>query len=416
LNDETADPGPPLGGLRVLDLTRALSGPLCTLVLAGLGANVIKIEDPDGGDVSRGNAPYLGPDGLSMTATGPDDLSLALLNRCKGKRSVTVNLKSPAGVQVFKDLVREVDVVVENFSAGTAERLGVGYEAARAANPTIIYCSISGFGQDGESGVRAMDALVQALSGLMLASGGPDDPPIRVGVPVADVMTPLYAVIGILSALHRRETTGLGEHIDVSMLGALTSLVAVEDWQALEKLGQPLRTGPTLPRLAPFGLYRCADGWFALVAPQDRMVRSVFTAMGRDDLGKDPRFATRDARVGNEVALREEIEDWSGQYPVAHVVEVLVAAGVSAAPVRTPIEAVFDERVVARNETRPVMHPSLGEVGELRTMGLPIRFSSAPDSRLDCAPRLGQDTDSVLTGLAGYSAERLEELRDAGAI
>ena len=229
MNDETADPGPPLGGLRVLDLTRALSGPLCTLVLAGLGANVIKIEDPDGGDVSRGNAPYLGPDGLSMTATGPDDLSLALLNRCKGKRSVTVNLKSPAGVQVFKDLVREVDVVVENFSAGTAERLGVGYEAARAANPTIIYCSISGFGQDGESGVRAMDALVQALSGLMLASGGPDDPPIRVGVPVADVMTPLYAVIGILSALHRRETTGLGEHIDVSMLGALTSLVAVED-------------------------------------------------------------------------------------------------------------------------------------------------------------------------------------------
>lgn len=413
---EVGAAGAPLAGLRVVDLTRALAGPYCTLLLAGLGAEVIKIEDPDGGDVARGNAPYVGPEGLSLTPAGPDDFSLALLNRCRGKASVTLNLKHPDAGAVFADLVRHADIVVENFSAGTAERLGVGFAAAREANPAIIYCSISGFGQDGESGVRSMDAIVQALSGLMLASGGAEDPPVRVGVPVADVITPLYAVIGILAALHRRAGTGGGEHVDVSMLGALTSLVATEDWDALEMLGQPLRTGPTLPRLSPFGLYRALDGWFALVAPQDKLVRSTFEVMGRSDLLADPRFATRDARVRHADELTAEIEHWSEGRVVADVVEALAAAGVPAAPVRTPIEGIRDGRVTSRGETVAVSHPTLGTIDGLRTAGLPISFVEASRPVLPAAPRLGEHTADTLARIAGYSEETVRDLRDRGVI
>ncbi len=406
----------PLAGIVVIDLTRALAGPVCTLILAGLGAEVIKIEDPHGGDVARGNAPFVGPDGLKMARESEGDLSLALLTRCRGKQSVTLDLKHPEAAKVFADLVAHADVVVENFSAGTADRLGVGYARASAANRGVVYCSISGFGQDGGEGMRAMDALIQALSGLMLASGGPEDPPMRVGVPVADVLTPIYAVVGILAALARRARSGVGEHVDVSMLGALTSLVATEDWAALERLGQPLRTGPTLPRLAPFGLYRAADGWFALVAPQDRMVRSLCVAMGRPELAEDPRFKSRDVRVTHADELTAEIERWSAGRTVAEVVATLAGAGVPAAPVRTPVEAVVDSRVADRGETAPVVHPELGEIPGLRTAGLPLRFARSAPPALAPAPRLGEHTEQLLARIAGYSAEHIAALRAEGVV
>lgn len=404
----------PLAGLRVIDMTRALAGPFCTLVLAALGADVIKVEDPDGGDIARGNAPYLGEGGLSAARTDPGAMSLAVLNRNRGKRSVTLDLKRPGAARVFADLVRHADIVVENFSSGTADRLGVGYEAARAANPGVIYCSISGFGADAESGVRAMDTIIQALSGVMLASGASGDPPVRVGVPMADVLTPVWAVAGILAALHRRAARGVGEHVDVSMLGTLTSLVATEDWTAMERLGQALRTGPTLPRLAPFGIYRCADGWAAIVAPQDKLVSDLFTVMGRPDLLADPRFAARDARVAHERELTAEIERWAGQLPAAEVVARLAAAGVPAAPVRTPQQAVTDSRVTAREETLPVEHPVLGQFADLRTSGIPFRLAGARIGFDGPAPRLGEHTATVLTEVAGYTAGQLAALRQAG--
>ncbi len=406
----------PLAGLRVIDLTRALAGPFCTLVLAGLGADVIKVEDPSGGDIARGNAPYLGPGGLTMAASGPDDMSLAVLNRCRGKRSITLDLKHPGAADVFADLVRHADVVVENYSTGTADRLGVGYAAARAVNPAIIYCSISGFGTGAGAGVRAMDTIIQALSGLMLTSGAPDDPPVRVGVPTADVLTPVWAVVGILAALHRRDTRGTGEHVDVSMLGTLTSLVATEDWSALQQLGQALRTGPTLPRLAPFGIYRCADGWVSIVAPQDKQVTDLFTVMDRQDLLADPRFATRDARVRHEPELTRQIETWSGARTTRDVLARLAAAGVPSAPVRTPQEAVTDRRVTARKETLPVEHPALGRFDDLRTSGIPVQLASAAVGFARPAPRLGEHTTQILTELTGYSAERLGGLRQEGII
>ncbi len=409
-------PEGPLAGLRVIDMTRALAGPFCTLVLAALGADVIKVEDPAGGDIARGNSPYLGSDGLSLDGTGPDAMSLAVLNRCRGKRSLTLDLKRPGARRVFTDLVRHADIVVENFSSGTADRLGVGYAAARAANPAVIYCSISGFGADASTGLRAMDTIIQALSGVMFASGAPGEPPVRVGVPMADVLTPVWAVVGILAALHRRTATGAGEHVDVSMLGTLTSLVATEDWSAMEQLGQVLRTGPTLPRLAPFGIYQCADGWAAIVAPQDKLVADLFTAMGRQELLTDPRFATRDARVRHEQELTGQIERWAGALPAAQVVARLAAAGVPAAPVRTPQQAVADERVTSREETLPVEHPVLGQFAGLRTSGIPFRLAGARVGFAGPAPRLGEHTERVLTDVAGYSAEQFAALRRSGVI
>jgi len=409
-------PEGPLAGLRVIDMTRALAGPYCTLVLAALGADVIKVEDPVGGDIARGNSPYLGSDGLSLEGTGPDAMSLAVLNRSRGKRSITLNLKRPGAEQVFTDLVRHADIVVENFSSGTADRLGVGYEVARAANPAVIYCSISGFGANANSGVRAMDTIIQALSGVMFTSGVPGEPPVRVGVPMADVLTPVWALVGILAALHRRTARGVGEHVDVSMLGTLTSLVATEDWSAMEQLGQVLRTGPTLPRLAPFGIYQCADGWAAIVAPQDKLVTDLFIVMGRQDLLTDPRFAGRDARVRHEEELTQLIEQWAGQLPTAEVVARLSAAGVPVAPVRTPQQAVADERVTGREETLPVEHPTLGQFPGLRTSGVPFRLAGARVGFTRPAPRLGEHTAQVLTDVAGYTAEQLAALQQTGVV
>ena len=343
-------------------------------------------------------------------------MSLAVLNRRRGKRSITLNLKRPGAEQVFADLVRHADIVVENFSSGTADRLGVGYAMARAANPAVIYCSISGFGANASSGVRAMDTIIQALSGVMFTSGVPGEPPIRVGVPLADVLTPVWALVGILAALHRRTARGVGEYVDVSMLGTLTSLVATEDWSAMEQLGQVLRTGPTLPRLAPFGIYQCADGWAAIVAPHDKLVTDLFAVMGRHDLLGDPRFAGRDARVRHEEELTQLIEQWAGGLPAAEVVARLSAAGVPAAPVRTPQQAVADERVAERGETLPVEHPALGQFPSLRTSGVPFRLGGARVGFTGPAPRLGEHTARVLTEIAGYTAEQVAALQQTGVI
>jgi crotonobetainyl-CoA:carnitine CoA-transferase CaiB-like acyl-CoA transferase len=260
-----------------------------------------------------------------------------------------------------------------------------------------------------------MDTIIQALSGVMLAGGDEGDPPARVGVPVADALTPLYGVIGILAALHRRAETGEGRHVDVSMLGALSALVACEDWDALALVGQPLRTGDRLPRLAPFGLYPAKDGDVAIVAPQDRQVRALFEAMGRVELADDPRFATRDDRVAHHGDLDALIEGWTRSSPVDEVVAALERHGVAVAPVRSPTAAVHDPLVTTRGDTLPVLHPTLGEIDGLRTAGVPITFSADPVAFDRPAPRLGEHTDEVLTA-AGYSPGDIAALRRQGVL
>lgn len=407
----------PLEGVRVVDLTRALAGPYATLLLATLGAEVIKVEDPRGGDLARDNSPYVGRDGLSIERRHDDDVSVSHLTRARGKHGVSLNMKAEGAREVFADLVRSADIVVENFTAGTADRLGIGYEAAKAVNPRIIYCSLSGFGADDTGGSKAMDVIVQALSGAMFTSGEEGSPPVRIGIPLADMLAPIYAVIGIVSALHQRSQTGISQHVDVSMLGALTSFVAIENWEALAAAGMPSRTGLTVRRLSPFGVFPCRDGYVALVAVQDTLADGLFRAMGQQELASDPLFATRDARVANAPALEDRIGAWLSELDVSEAVDRLEAEGVPVAPVRKPGDAIADERVVRRGEINEVRHPDYPGELSLKTSGLPIRFSGAstgPDPVLPV--RIGQHDSQIYGEILGYSDEKIEQLRKAGVI
>jgi crotonobetainyl-CoA:carnitine CoA-transferase CaiB-like acyl-CoA transferase len=378
---------------------------------------VIKVENPAGGDSCRNNAPYLGADGPKLTRESEDDISVSAINRLRNKLGVTLNLKHPEARAVYADLVKKSDIVVENSSRGTMERLGVGYDFAREINPRLVYCSITGFGSTPDaSPAKAMDAIVQALSGTMMTSGGPDDPPIRVVLPIGDLTAPLFGVIGILAALHQAQHTGQGQHVDVSMLGSLTMMVAVETFGLLERCGIPQRTGLTVPRLAPFGLYCTKDGYISICAPQETFARSLFKAMGRADLSADPRFVTRDARVENVRALDAIIGDFTSRYTNSEAVAMLENAGVPVAEVRNPDEAVRDPRVLSRGETVRLEHPKFGAVDEVYGMGIPIKFSGASAGFDQPAPGLGQHNEAVYNGLLGYSNEHLEHLKSSGVI
>jgi crotonobetainyl-CoA:carnitine CoA-transferase CaiB-like acyl-CoA transferase len=261
-----------------------------------------------------------------------------------------------------------------------------------------------------------MDSIIQALSGLMMTSGESGEPPVRVGVPFADLSAPVFAVVGILAALRERDVTGLGRHVDVSMLGVLTSLVAAEPFDLLESCGVAQRTGRMVPRLTPFGVYESADGYLAICAPTDQFARGVFLAIGRPELERDPRFATREARVANKEAINGEIEAFTRSRPTAELVPLFEQHGVPAAPVRSPADAVRDPRVLARGETVPLKHPNLGRVTDVIGPGVPIRFAGATSGEARPAPAVGQDNALVYGNWLGYDADTIERLRAAGNI
>lgn len=412
-----AGPRAPLSDITVLDVTTALAGPYATLLLAGLGARVIKVENPVGGDSCRHNPPYVGADGVRLTRESPDDMSVSSLNRLRNKLGVTLNLKHPGAREVFRDLVATSDVLVENFSRGVLDRLGVGYAFAREVNPRLVYCSITGFGSTSETDDgKAADIIIQALSGVMYTSGRANDPPVRVGFPIADVTSPLFAVIGVLAGLHHARATGVGQHVDISMLGALTSLLTDEPFDALRPFGVPTRTGPTMPRLAPFGVYRASDGYVAICAFTDPFAHGLFRAMADADVAADARFATRDQRVRHATELDACVERWTSARSVHAVLAALDRERVPCAEVRDPSQAIRDPRIVDRADTVPLEHPVHGHVADLYGTGLPMTFSETRAGFSQPAPTLGQHNQQVYGGLLGYSRERLDELRAAGVI
>lgn len=408
----------PLEGKTVIDLTTALSGPYATLMLAGLGARVIKVENPSrGGDSSRNNSPYVTADGLSVTRTSSDDMSVSMMLRGRNKESITLNMKHEESREVFFDLVRNADIVVENYSAGVTKRLGIDYDSVRHLNPTLVYTSISGFGAQGGAGTgKAMDTIIQALSGVMMTAGEPGDGPVRFGLPVGDLVAPLFAVIGTLAAVVQASDTGEGQHVDVSMLGALTSLVACEPFDAFEKIGLPLRTGDYVPRLAPFGTFATSDGWFAVCAPTDEFAHGVMRALGTPELADDERFARRDGRVANADALHAMIAQWAQHRTTEEATRTLEESGVPVAPVRSTADAVRDPIVQSRGEVVELHHPLFSTDEPLYGTGMPIRLSASDTSLTVPAPALGQHTETVLSGLLGYSADRIAGLRSAGAL
>lgn len=409
----------PLADLVVLDFTLALSGPFATLLLAGMGARVIKIEPPDGPyDPARGNAPFFGRDGVSMRAEHATDRSIAYLDRGRGKESITLDLKHPAAAEVVADLARASHLVVQNWSAGVAARLGVDHATLATFNPRIVVCSISGFGLDvGPAETvtpKAMDTIIQAMSGMMLSAGSPGDPPMMNGIPITDLVTPLFALIGALAAVRAAEHTGIGQLVDVSMLGAASALVAVEPHGAYEHLGIGSRPGQSLPRLAPFGTFATLDGHVALCAPTDQFAHEVLLAIGADPA--DPRFTDRSSRVTNRGELDAAVGEWTAARPTDEVVAELTRRGVPAAPVRSPVEAVNDPLVVRRGEVVPIEDRDLGIVPGVMGSGMPIRFSGTAPGPLRLAVEVGTDNDAVYRDLLGYDDERCAALHAAGVI
>lgn len=409
----------PLAGLRVLDLTVALAGPYCTMLLGGLGAEVIKIESPRGSDIARGNPPFFGPQGL--TAEGSDEaggvLSLSVLLRSRNKASLALDLKSEEGRALFLDLVEQADIVVENQSEGSIERLGIGYEVARARNPRIIYASIEGLGPASPyPGMNGTDIIVQAVGGLMDVTGFAEGPPLRVGLPVADLAAPLFALSGLLAAVIQRQTTGRGQHIRVSLLETTASLLAVEHFDVLAASGQPPRTGNHHNRVAPFGLFRAADGHVAIAAPSDALCRTLFQAIGQEQALAEPAFATRGARALNADRLNRMIEDWTVNRSTAEIVETLfVRHRVPCARLRSAAETLADPALRETGAVVPLAHPTLGPVGAAGP-GIPIRFSDAQAGLERPAVALGTDSRAILRRLLKLPDAELDRLHAAGII
>jgi crotonobetainyl-CoA:carnitine CoA-transferase CaiB-like acyl-CoA transferase len=393
----------PLDGIVVLDWTHVLAGPFCGGILADLGADVIKVENPGQSEEQRGNPPFV--DGVSA--------GFIMVNR--NKRSVAIDLKTEAGRGVFHDLVRRADVLIQNFRPGTTARLGGDYDTLSAINPRLIYCSISGFGQTGPYRDRpGVDIITQAMSGLMSITGEPDSGPAKAGVPVCDVGTGMYGVIGILSALWARQQTGRGQHIDVCLLDTPISWLV---WEAAAYFAHgvvPQRLGSGHPLGVPYQAFECADGAFIIVgASNNRNFVPLCAVLGRPDLAADARYATAERRLEHRAALIEQVALELRRRPAADWLAVLSEAGVPCGPINT-VDGVLerDEHARQRGLVVPLNDPAIGPTKALAT---PIQLSETPVAIRRPAPRLGQHTLEVLAW-AGYSEEAIDGLRRAGIV
>jgi crotonobetainyl-CoA:carnitine CoA-transferase CaiB-like acyl-CoA transferase len=394
-------PGP-LAGIRVLDLTRALAGPFATMILGDLGADVIKLEDTwHGDDTRRWGPPFQG-----------DDASYFLsINR--NKRGLSVNLKDLQGRQVAQRLAMATDVMLENFRPGTAARLGLGYQELSERNPRLIYASISGYGQTGPSApLPGYDAVAQAISGMMSVTGEADGEPVRSGTSLADVGAGMYAVIGILAALHARESTGRGQQVDIALLdGQLSWLTYVAGKYFATGL-TPGRFGSAHESVAPYQVFPTADEPLMVAVGSDGLWRRFTAATGLDELTDDPRYATNPARVSHRDTLVPAITKALAARGCVEWADLLNAAGVPAGPVNTVPAALEQPQVAAREMVVEVEHPV---AGTLKMLGSPLKLSGQPVSFRHPPPTLGQHTDQVLAE-AGYTAAEIAGLRDAGIV
>jgi crotonobetainyl-CoA:carnitine CoA-transferase CaiB-like acyl-CoA transferase len=373
----------PLEGLTVLDFTRVLSGPYCTMQLGDLGARVIKIEQPGRGDDTR--------------AWGPPFVngeSAYFLSINRNKESVALDLKDAASTAIVEALLARADVVVENFRPGTLDRLGWGYAAVAAHHPRIVYCAISGFGQTGPRRLEAgYDAMMQGEAGLMSITGPADGPPYRLGVAIADIATGMFAVQGILAALYAREKTGRGQLVDIAMLDSVTALLTYQASIAFATGGTPTRMGNRHPSIAPYDTFPAADGEFVLSVGNDDQFARLSRVIGRPELAGDSRFATNADRVRHYDMLRRELTQGFSSWKRADVLKALSDVGVPASAVRSVTEALADPQVAAREMIVPLEHVAAGPI---RVLGTPLKFSDTPAAIRKPPPALGQHTAAVL--------------------
>jgi crotonobetainyl-CoA:carnitine CoA-transferase CaiB-like acyl-CoA transferase len=403
-----------LQGIRVLDLTRFFSGPQATLFLAGLGAEVIKVDDPRGGDPTAFAPPFDGPDGLAFERR---DMGLAYLKRARGKRSITLDLKSDEGRRLLLALAAKSDVVVENFSADVADRLGVGYAAMRAANPRIVYCAISGYGATGpDRHAKAYDTMIQAAVGFMSMTGEPDGAPTKAASPLSDAVAGTFAAQGILAALLHRERTGEGQAIDVSMADCLFSLIFDEPIDAYERLGLQPRQGNRIMRFSPFDAFPAADGWVVVGAATDAEWRALLDAIGRPELKDDPDLSRVSWRITNNDRVDALLSAWTRPRTKAEIDRVLRAAGVPTSPVRSTDEVMRWAQLRERGMVVPLVNPLTGAPAAASGPGFPVKFSATPAGYDAPAPVPGADTAEVLGALLGLGDDDVLRLRAGGII
>jgi len=398
-----------LEGVRVIDLTAWLAGPFLSMQLAALGAEVIKVERPRIGDPTRDLVPFAGPKGVRFEGKTPEDIALVNLKRNRGKKSITLDMKSKKGMEIFRMLVAKGDVVLENFAPGTMETFGIDYTGLKAINPKIIFCSIAGYGQTGPYRDRsAYDLTIQATSGIMAVTGFPDGPPTRCGPWIGDLIPALYGLIGILAALASREKTGQGERIDISMQDCGFSLIMDEAIDLLVSRGIPTRQGNRNPRLVPWSTFPTKDGNIAICVGTDDQWKVFLEAVQREDCLKDPRFKGVGDRLKNANEVEGLVMGWSKNLTTEKALKVLREKRVPCDPVLEIKEVLEDPQLKSRGMIQELIHPLNPKTG-MKAAGFPIRFSELPADYPSPAPILGQNNEDIYMGLLGFSKEELEQ-------
>ena len=392
----------PLKGIRVLDLTRILAGPYATMILRDLGAEVIKIEQPGVGDEARDFGPF------------KNDFSLYFMSVNRGKKSVTLNLKSPRGKELFLELVKGSDILVENFRPGTMEKLGLDYESLKTHHPSLLYAACSGFGQTGPYAMRgAYDMIIQGMGGIISITGEPDRPPVRVGTSIGDITSALFTAIGILSALRHRDQTGEGQLIDVGMLDCQVAILenAMVRYFSTGDIPRPL--GRRHPAITPFEIFESADGYVVIAIGNNELWRKFCEHVDHPELIDDERFHTNALRTENHESLFPILAEIMCRRTTDEWVEALETIGVPCGPVNTVDKVANDPQVLARDMIAEVEHNTTGTV---QIPGIPIKLSETPGQIDAPAPNLGEHTSEVLTGLLGLEAEEVNQLKQNGIV
>lgn len=390
----------PLDGVKVIDFTRVYAGPYCTMMLADLGAEVIKIEKQGTGDDTHDFQPV--KDGESGYFT--------YLNR--NKKSLSLDLKAKESIEIVKELATWADIVVENFSPGVVDRLGVGYDDLQAVNPRIIYGSISGFGQSGPYSKKpAYDLVCQAMGGYMTVTGEAEGKPYKLGTSIADAAAGIHMAYALVAALYYREKTGVGQFVDVAMMDTVFS--TLENFIVTKTLTgtAPSRNGNANLGSAPFNLYKTKDGYVTIACANNKLFEKLATAIGKTDLLKDARYKENSLRKKNESTLNKAIEEWTSPHTTKDVCNILEAAAIPVGPILTIDELVEDPHLKARNMLVDIPHPKFGMI---KYPGNPIKYSKTSDLCFTSAPLLGEHNEEVLKTILHKSAEEIKALRDKG--
>ncbi|EHK66753.1 CaiB/BaiF CoA transferase family protein [Achromobacter arsenitoxydans] len=403
----------PLTGIRVLDLTRVLAGPWCTQNLADLGAEVIKIERPGAGDDTRAwGPPYL------KDEAGHDTTEAAYyLSANRNKMSVALDIASPRGAQLVRELALQSDILVENFKVGGLSKYGLDYASLKELNPRLIYCSITGFGQTGPYASRpGYDFMIQGMGGLMSITGERDDlpggGPQKAGVAVADLMTGMYSTVGILAALHERARSGLGQHIDMALLDCQVAMLANQNLNFMTSGTAPRRAGNAHQNLVPYQVFAASDGHLIVAVGNDSQFRNYCGAIGLPELSADPRFSTNPQRVKNREELVPLLAERMATGERDHWLAALEGVGVPAGPINTLDQVYEDPHVLARGMKRELPHPAAGVVPMASS---PLKFSGSPVEYRRAPPMLGEHTEQVLSEKLGLSAEEIQALAQSRA-